>query len=69
MTSIHLKDAYYSAKIDDDGTCILKFLSSSKLLKLFCIVVFTKLTKLPLAMLRIQRYTVSIYIDNIIAID
>ena len=30
---------------------------------------FTKLTKPPLAMLRMQGYTVAIYIDDIIAID
>ena len=30
---------------------------------------FTKLTKPPLAMLRMQGYTVAVYIDDIIAID
>ena len=30
---------------------------------------FTKLTKPPLAMLRMQEYTVAIYIDDIIAIE
>ena len=56
---------------------VVKFLGNSKLLKF---VVwpsglspgpweFTKLTKPPLAMLRMQGYTVAIYIDIMIAID
>ena len=69
MASIDLKDAYYSVKIDGDDTRFVRFLCNSKLLKF---VVFpnglslgpqklTKLTKPPLAMLRIQGYIVSPY--------
>ena len=77
MATIDLKDAYYSVKIDGDDTCFLKFLCNSKLLKFVVLPnglspgprKFTKLTKPPLAMLRMQGYTVAIYIDDIIAID
>ena len=81
MATIGLKDAYYSVKIDGNDTCFLKFLCFlCFILKLLKFVVlpnglspgprrFTKLTKSPLAMLRMQGYTVAIYIDDIIAID
>ena len=77
MTAIDLKDAYYSVKTDGDGTCFLKFLCSLKLLKFVVLPnglspglqKFTKLAKPPLAMLRMHRFTVVIYIDDIIAID
>ena len=77
MATIDLKDAYYSVKIDGNDTCFLKFLCSSKLLKFVVLPnglspgprKFTKLTKPPLAILRMQGYTVAIYIDDIIAID
>ena len=77
MATIDLKDAYYSVKIDGDDTCFLKFLCNSKLLKFVVLPnglspgprKFTKLTKPPLAMLKMQGYTVAIYIDDIIAID
>ena len=72
-----MKDAYYSVKIDGDHPWFLKFLYNSKLLKFIVLPNvlspgprrFTKLTKSPLAMLRIHRYTVEIYIDDIIATD
>ena len=77
MATIDLKDAYYSVKIDGDDTCFLKFLCNSKLLKFFVLPnglppgprKFTKLTKPPLAMLRMQGRTAATYIDDIIAID
>ena len=77
MATIDLKDAYYSVKIDGDDTCFLKFLCNSKLLKFFVWPnglppvprKFTKLTKPPLAMLRMQGRTAATYIDDIIAID
>ena len=77
METIDLKDDYYSVKIDGDNTCFLKFLCNSKRLKFVVLPnslspaprKFTKLTKPPLAMLKMQGYTVPIYIDDIIAID
>ena len=75
--TIGLKDTYYSVKIDGDDTCFLKFLCNSKILKFVFLPnglslgpqKFTKLTIPPLVMLRMQGYTVAIYIDDIIAID
>ena len=60
MKTIDLKDAYYSVKTDGEDTRFLKFLCSSKLLKFVVLPngfspgsrKFTKLTKSPLAMLR-----------------
>ena len=77
MATIDLKDAYNSVKIANDNTCFLKFLCNSKLLKFVVLPnglspgprKFTKITKYPLAMLRMQGYTVAIYINDIIAID
>ena len=72
-----MKDAFNSVKIDGDDTRFLKFLCNSKLLKIVVLPnglspsprKFTKLTKPPLAMLRMQGYAAAIYIDDIIAID
>ena len=77
MATINLKDVYYSVKIDGDDTRFFKFLCNSKLLKFVVLPngfssryrKFIKLTKPPLAMLRMQGYTVAIYINDIIAID
>ena len=77
MATIDLKDAYYSVKIDGDDTCFLEFLCNSKLLEFVVSPKslspgprkFTKLRKPPLAMLRMQGYTVAIYIADIIVID
>ena len=77
MATINLKDAYYSVKIDGNDTFFLKFICNSKLLKFFILPndlspgprKFTKLTKPSLAILRMQGYTLEIYIDDIIAID
>ena len=73
MATIDLKGAYYSVKLNDDDTLFsgiqnLKFvvlpngLSPSPRK-------FRKLTKPPLAMLRMRGYAVAICIDDIIAID
>ena len=77
MATIDLQDAYYSVKIDGDNTRYLKFPCNSKLMNFVVLPnglspgprKFTKLTKPPLAMLRMQGYTVAIYINDIIAID
>ena len=73
MTTIDLKDAYYSVKIDGDDAPFLNFLCNSKLLKFVVLPSglspgprkFTKVTKPPklamLAMLIMQEYTVAIY--------
>ena len=76
MPTIDLKNVYYSVKIDGNVTYFLKFLCNSKPLKVAVLLnglspgpwKFTKLTKSPLAMLRMQGYAVTIYIDSIIAI-
>ena len=72
-----MKDAYYSVKIDGNDTCFFKFLCNSKLLKFVFLPnglssgprKFTKLTKPPLAISRMQGCSVAIYIHDIIAID
>ena len=77
MATIDLNEACYSVKSDGNDTCFLKFLCNSKLLKFVVLPnglspgprMFTKLTKPPLAILRMQGYTVAIYIDDIIEID
>ena len=77
MATIDLKDAYYSVRTDGDNTRFLKFLYSSCSLKFVALSnglspgprKFTKLTNPPLKMLRMQGYTVTTYIDDIIAID
>ena len=71
MTTIDLKDAYYSVKIDGDDARFLDFLCNSKLLKFVVLPnglsagPRTKVTKPPklamLAMLIMQWYTVAIY--------
>ena len=63
--------------LDGGDTCFLEFLCNSKLLKFLVLPnglspgprKFTKLTKPSLAMLRMKGYTVTIYSDDIIAID
>ena len=77
MATIDLKDVCYSVKIDGDDTRVLNFFCNLKLLNFVVLPnglppapqKFTKLTKPPLTMLRMQGYTVAIYIDDIIAID
>ena len=75
MATIDLKYAYYSVTIDGDDTCFLKFLCNSKFLKFVVLPNGLspgprkfQITKPPLAMPRMQGYTVAIYIDDIIAI-
>ena len=61
MAASDLKDAYYSVKIDELDTKYLEFLLNSRLLKFLVLPnglspgprKFTKLTKPPLAFLRI----------------
>ena len=77
MATIDLKDAHYSFKIDELATKYLKFLLNSRLLKFVVLPnglfpgprKLTKLKKPPLALLKIQRHTVAIYIDDIISVD
>ena len=77
MVTIELKDAYYSVKIDGDDTFFLKFLCNWTFLKFLVLPnglspgpqKFTKLTKPPLAMLRMQGYIVTICINDMIVID
>ena len=77
MATIDLKDAYYSVKIGELDTKYLKFWLNYRLLKFVVLQndlspgprKFTKLTKQPLALLRIQEHTVGIYIDDILSVD
>ena len=77
MTTIDLKDAYYSVKTDELDTKYLKFLLNSRLLKFVVLPnglspgprKFTKLTKPPLALLLIEGNIVVIYINDIISVD
>ena len=71
---IDLKDAYYIVKISENHTKALKFLAGSNLLKFFVLPnelssglrKFTKLTKRSLAVLRLERIIIAIYIDQLI---
>ena len=77
MATIDWKDAEYAVKIDGDDTHFLRFLCSSKLWEFVFLHNgfspgsrrFTRLSKSSLAMLRVQGHTVTMHIDNIIAID
>ena len=77
MATVDWKDAEYAVKIYGDDTHFLRFLCNSKLWEFVFLRngfspgsrMFTRLSKSSLAMLRIQGYTVTICIDNIIAID
>ena len=77
MTTIDLKDAYYSVKTDELDTKYLKFLLNSRLLKFVILPKglspgprkFTKLTKPPLALPLMQGHAVAIYIYDIISVD
>ena len=76
MTTIDLKDAYYSVKISEEDSKYLKFYVGKNLLKFVVLPnglssgprKFTKLTKPPIACLRIEGVLVAIYIDDIIVI-
>ena len=76
MTTIDLKDAYYSVKISEEDSKYLKFYVGKNLLKFVVLPnglssgprKFTKLTKPPIACLRIEGVIVAIYIDDIIVI-
>ena len=77
IATIDLKDECYSVKIDELDTKYLKFLLNSRLLKFVVLPnglspgsrKFTKLTKPPLALPRIQGHTVAIDIDDIVSVD
>ena len=76
MNTIDLKDAYYSVKISEENSKYLKFYAGKNLLKFVVLPnrvfsgprKFTKLTKPPIACLRIEGVIVAIYIDDIIVI-
>ena len=73
MLKIDLKDAYYSVKILEKHTKYLKFFAGSKLLKFVVLPnglssgrrKFTKLTKPPLAVLKLEGISITIYIDDL----
>ena len=74
MLKIDLKDACYSVKILEKHSKYIKFFAGSKLLKFFVLPnglssglrKFTKLTKPPLAVLRLEGIVIAIYIDDLI---
>ena len=76
MTSIDLKDAYYSVKISEEDSKYLKLYAGKVFLKFVVLPnglssgprKFTKLTKSPIACSRVEGVIVAIYIDNIIVI-
>ena len=76
MTSIDLKDVYYSVTISEEDSKYLKFYAGKFFLKFVMLPnglssgprKFTKLTKPPIACLRIEGVIVAIYIDDIIVI-
>ena len=73
MTTVDLKNAYYSVKISEEDSKYLKFYVGKNLLKFVVLPnglssgprKFTKLTKPPIACLRIEGVIVAIYIDDI----
>ena len=76
MTSIDLKDAYYSAKISEEDSKYLTLYAGNFFLKFVVLPnglssgpqKFTKLTKPTIACLRIEGVIVPIYIDDVIVI-
>ena len=72
MASIDLKDAYYSVKIDESFQKYLKFIWHQKLYEFVCFAnglspcprKFTKLTKVPLFVIRLMGIAISGYIDD-----
>ena len=74
MTSIDLKDAYYSVKISEEDSKYLKFYARKNILKFVVLPnglssgprKSTKLTKPPIVCLRIEGVIVPIYIDIIV---
>ena len=77
MTSIDLKDAYYSVKIFEKHQKYLKFVFDGKLYKFVCLPngltsgprKFTKIVKVPLSHLRKLDHTIAGYIDDMIEIE
>ena len=76
MTSIDLKDAYYSVKISEEDSKYLKRYAEKFFLKFVVLPnglssgpqKFTRLTKPTIACLKIEGVIVAIYIDDIIVI-
>ena len=76
MTTLDLKDVYYSVKVSEEDSKYLKFCVGKNLLKFVVLPnglssgprKFTNLTKPPIACLRIEGVIVAIYIDDIIVI-
>ena len=76
MNSIDLKDAYYSVKVCEEDSEYLEFHARRVCLKFVvlsngvssCPQKFTKLTKQPIACLRIEGVIVATYIDDIVII-
>ena len=76
MSSIDLKDAYYSVSIHPDHRKYLKFQFQNKLYEFTCLPngltsgprKFTKITKAPLAKLRRLHHILACYIDDILAV-
>ena len=74
MATLDIKDAYYSVSILSEHTKYLKFIHKGKLYKFMVLPnglspgprKFTKLLKPPIAVLRKDGVTISIYIDDII---
>ena len=72
MASIDLKDAYYSAKIDESFQKYLKFIWHQKLYKFVCFPnglspcprKLTKLMKVPLSVIRLMGIAISSYIHD-----
>ena len=76
MTSIDLKDAYYSVKISEEDLKYLKFYAGFFFFLKFVVLPnalssgprkFTKLTKPPIACLRIELVIVVIFINDFIS--
>ena len=76
MNSIDLKDAYYSVKVCKEDSKYLEFHAGRICLKFVvlsnglssCPQKFTKLTKQPIACLRVEAIIVATYIDDTVVI-
>ena len=74
LTSLDLKDAYYSVPIHPDHTKFLKFNWKNQLYKFLVLPnglccgsrKFTELMKTPIATLRLDGHIIAIYIDDLI---
>ena len=76
MTSIDLKDAYHSVKIDPRYQCYLKFNFENSLFQYVCYPNrlgpcprrFTKITSVPMSVIRKQGHPICRYIDDFILV-